>query len=102
MSLRDDWAANRRTYLLRVLAEQGWTANESVLYDAAQAGGFGRDTRDDIRADIDHLISFGCVTMRWAGPLRVVTLTERGDDAARGKVGIEGVKRSVWTPASER
>jgi len=102
MSFKADWDASRRTYLLRVLAETGWAANESVLFDAAQAVGFQADTRETIRADLDRLRDAGCLTQRWAGDLLVAELTPRGDDAARGRIEVDGVKKSVWRPASER
>jgi len=95
MSLKADWVAARRRFLLALLLECGGTANESVLYKAAQRGGFARDTRDEIRADLDHLRAQGCITEEWADTVRVATLTERGEDASEGRIGVPGVEPGI-------
>ena len=96
MNLKEGWVAARRLFLLRLLVEVGGSANESVLRTAARAGGFARSSADDIRTDLDHLHALGCITEEWHGRLRVVTLTERGEDAAWGRVAVEGVEHAVW------
>lgn len=96
MSFKDDYIASRRLFLLRLLVEVNATANESVLRTAARAGGFGQSSADDIRTDLDHLRTVGCVTETWQGSLRVVSLAERGEDAAYGRAVVEGVEHSIW------
>ena len=97
MSFLEDWIASRRLFILRLLVEVNGTANEGVIYKAILNGGFARDSRDDIRQDLDHLKRNGCTTEEWLNDsLRVVTLTERGEDAAYGRVEVAGVERSRW------
>ena len=93
MSLQQDWTTARRRFLLRLLLECGGTANEEVLCKAARRGGFQRDTRDALRGDLDHLRRLGCITENWAGTIRVLRLTERGEDAAEGRIDVAGVER---------
>jgi len=97
MSFEKDWIASRRLFILRLLVEVGFEANEGVIFKATERGGFARDTRDDLRQDLDHLVKTGCLTQTWLnGSLRVVKLTERGEDAAHGRVAVEGVERTRW------
>ena len=96
MSFAETLTRSRRVFLLRLLVEIDGNGNESVLRSAARSGGFASATADDIRADLDHLHRLGCVTETWMGQIRVVTLTERGEDAAYGRVEIDGVEHSHW------
>jgi hypothetical protein len=60
-------------------------------------GGFSRDTRDTIRQDLDRLRQAACVTEEWLGDsLRVVRITERGDDVAHGRIEVPGIECSRW------
>lgn len=96
MTFADDWAASRRLFILRLLVEVR-EANESVIYKAATKGGFSIDTRDTIREDLDHLRKMGCSTEEWLShSLRVVKITERGENAAYGRVAVAGVEQSPW------
>jgi hypothetical protein len=92
----DFLAASRRLFLLRLLAELHGPANEGVLFSAVRHAGFGSATRDDLRRDLDLLRTSGAVTEEWIETIRIVTLTERGEDCAAGRVAIEGVEHSVW------
>lgn len=97
MSFRDDWIASRRLFVLRLLAEVGGQANEGVIYKALTKGGFAQDSRDDLRQDLDHLKKTGCTAEEWLNDsLRVVKVTERGEDAAYGRIAVSGVERSRW------
>jgi hypothetical protein len=92
-----EWVASRRQFILRLLVEVGGEANESVLFKGVQHGGFARDSRDTVRQDLDHLKQLGCTTEDWLNDtLRVVTITERGEDAAYGRIDVAGVERSRW------
>ncbi|HLY54523.1 MAG TPA: hypothetical protein VKS60_03130 [Stellaceae bacterium] len=99
MSLRDAMIAARRLMLLRLLAECDGELNEAVIRSALRRSGFGLASADDVRSDLDHLAEAGCLTPRWEGRLRVVTLTERGDDTAHGRVAIDGVEHAPWRRA---
>jgi len=96
MTFRDDWIAARRVFILRLLSRSDGEANEQVICTALEHGGFGRDTRDAFRADLDHLRQMGCLTEDWFEDVRVVTLTERGTMAAEGRVVVLGVEQSPW------
>lgn len=90
-------AANRRLFILRLLVTGGCSANESVIATLTTHGGFAQVTRDDIRKDLDLLKERGCTTEDWFdGVVRVVSITERGEDAAYGRVQVAGVERSPW------
>lgn len=97
MSFRDDWNASRRLFILRLLVEVGGEANESNIARAAFQGGFTRDTREDIRADLDRLRELRCITEEYFDArVCVVKVTRRGDDAAHGRVEVAGVEQSRW------
>ncbi|SBW09199.1 conserved hypothetical protein [uncultured Alphaproteobacteria bacterium] len=90
-------AASRRTFILRLLVSLGDAANESVIHIATTQGGFAQATRDDIREDLDLLRARGCTTEKWFDDVvRVVTITERGEEAAYGRIEVAGVERSSW------
>ncbi|CUW41127.1 conserved protein of unknown function (putative bacteriophage protein GP26) [Magnetospirillum sp. XM-1] len=96
-SFAETVAASRRTFMLRLLVTLGSSANESVIASATTQGGFGQATRDDIRKDLDLLKARGCTTEEWFdNVVRVVTITERGEDAAHGRIDVAGVERSTW------
>ena len=96
MSFQQDWILARRVQILRFLARGGSEANESIICTALEHTGFGRDTRDAFRADLDHLRQNGCITEEWFEDVRVVRLTERGDMAAQGRLQVPGVECSRW------
>jgi hypothetical protein len=93
----DTVAAKRRTFILRLLVTLGCTANESVIASAVGQGGFPRATRDDVRRDLDLFKERGCTTEDWFDDsVRVVSITERGEDAAYGRITVAGIDRSTW------
>lgn len=97
MSVKDDFAATRRLFIVRLLIEGGGTANSSVIYLAALHHGVGCRTRDDITADLDHLKRHGCITDEWlSDAVRVAEITDRGEDVAYGRVEVPGVQHSRW------
>ena len=82
-----------RITLLRLLAEQpDYTLNESILADLSTAYGFN-PSRDRVRTELAWLREQGLVTTEDLGGFVVATLTERGEDAARGRVVVPGIKR---------
>ncbi|HUZ74906.1 MAG TPA: hypothetical protein VMU87_18120 [Stellaceae bacterium] len=91
----DHLAAARRLFILRFLAETGGEGNEDVL-----AGAVRRAVQDAARAaitgDLDHLVAAGALGETWLDRIRVVRLTERGEDCAHGRVVIAGVEHQLW------
>lgn len=83
-----------RLTLLRLLAGQGggYSANESVLADAANRYGFAV-ARDVVRGELAWLAEQGLVRTEEIGVIRVATITKRGLDAAAGRAAIPGVRR---------
>ncbi len=93
---QDPLIAARRLFLLRKLVELSGDANEGVLHLFAQNGGVGHPSRDDTRADLDHLRVQGCIREQWHDGMRLAFITERGEDAAYGRTDVKGVQRSRW------
>ena len=97
MSFAEDRIKSRRLFVLRLLVEARKEANESVLFGQMKKGGFSLDTRDDVRKDLDHLRTRRCTTEEWLHPeVCVVKLTQRGEDAAYGRIEVDGVEASIW------
>ena len=88
--------AARRQFILRLLVEIGGQANESVLMSAARRGGFEATPFSELRIDLDKLAKLGCVAEDWIDSLRVVKITDLGEDAAHGRVSLEGVEAMPW------
>lgn len=97
MSVAQDWQEGRRKFILQLLVRVG-SANATMICTALEHGGFARDPRSAFRADLDHLRDIGCLTETWADDVRVLTITERGEDAARGRVEVPGVSTARWSP----
>lgn len=84
---------DRRLVVLRVLAElPEYRANSSVLYAAMNHFGHSM-TRDQVRTELSWLAEQGLLFVDDAGPVLVATLTERGQDVARGRAIVPGVSR---------
>jgi hypothetical protein len=95
-------AEGRRLALLRCLVRLGGDMNETALLRVMRAlEGYGDCSHDDLRADLDHLVRAGATRDRWVGPMRIPSLTERGEDAAWGRVAIEGVPHERWRDGPE-
>lgn len=83
---------HRRLSILRVLAEAApHEANDSILTDALNAVGV-TSSRDQARTAIGWLAEQGLVTQEALGSLKLVRLTGRGLDVARGRARVDGVK----------
>jgi len=91
MTLAEAWKATRRQTMLRLIDKVGGSANETVLCVALENAGFHRDPRSEFRDDLDYLVRQRCLTEEWNDDMRVVTLTERGGDAATGRIHVTGV-----------
>ncbi len=98
MSERELHIAARRLELLRALAQLGGEENGTALLRILRAA-YRTLAHDEFESDLAHLRRQGCISERWAGTLRIVDLTERGTDAAHGRVAVEGVLHERWRDA---
>jgi hypothetical protein len=100
-SLTDDLTASRRTAILRLLVSAGVPVPEGVALKNGNALA-PEASRAVLREDLDHLVKTGCLSEAWINPpdggnsIRRFTATERGEDAAEGRVDVPGVWKSVW------
>lgn len=85
--------ADRRLCILRLLAESGGRANDSVLRGGLEALGHVKLSREKVRADLRFLIDTGCLRDEFFGDVQVVDITKRGVEVAEGRVVVEGIKR---------
>jgi hypothetical protein len=93
VSYRDHVIQDLRLVLLRILVEApGCEANSSILCAAVEDFGH-KLSRDQIHTEIAWLAEQGLVTDRDLHTVKVVTLTGRGLDVAKGKAVVPGVKR---------
>lgn len=95
-SFAENWAAARRLFILRLLVELGGEANDGVIASAVRWGGFRQTAREEIRADLDLLQRLGALTEEWLDTLRIVRVSERGEDIAFGRIAVAGVEHAVW------
>jgi len=86
-------AEDRRLALLRVLADStGYQTNEYTLEAVLEDLGH-HVSNARLRADLTWLSESELITTSTAGGVTIATLTQRGLDAARGKMTVPGVKR---------
>lgn len=86
-------AEDRRLVILRVLLESaGFTANEYILQSMVER--FGHVVSGDrIRSDLAWLVEQSLITVEDVGPVQIARLVARGEDVARGRSTVPGVKR---------
>ena len=93
MSYEQTVQEHLRITLLRLLSEDpNYTMNDSILTDLTENYGF-TPSRDRVRTELAWLAEQGLVKADSEPGITIATLTERGADAARGRVTIPGVKR---------
>lgn len=99
MSFREFITEDRRLFILRLLADIGGSANESVILDGCRAAGHRRGvTREVVRADLEWMQDRHLLTFEWyEETVLVAVLTERGFDVANGDIAVAGVKRPRLT-----
>jgi len=86
-------AEDRRLVILRFLAEDAdYAMNTSLLQTALEAVGHGV-SRDLVNADAAWLEESELVHCEDLTGIRVVRITQRGLDVARGRAVVPGVKR---------
>lgn len=84
---------DQRLVILRLLSElAGYRANSSVLASALEGYGHAM-TRDQVKTELRWLEEQGLVSVEDMEPVLVVTLLERGEDVAKGRATVPGVKR---------
>lgn len=94
MSFLEHIESDRRLVILISLTGMpGYEANEHVLH--AYLDDYGHNgTREQLRQDIAYLEKYGLVKAQViGGKVTVATLTEKGDDVAKGRTTCPGVKR---------
>ena len=92
MSYADYVTEHLRITILRLLDESpSMKSNESVLVDAVDEYGFA-PSRDKVRTELYRLKEQGLVELKGESCL-VAGLTARGEDVARCRVVVPGVKR---------
>lgn len=95
MSYRTHFAEHLRLALLQQLeAVPGYQANAAILQTLVAAIGVPA-SRDQVRAELAWLAEQGLVEIMDVGGLLVATLTERGQDVARGLALVPGVRRPL-------
>lgn len=93
MSYDEIVAQHLRITILRLLVEEpDYALNDSLIQDMVPAFGF-RPSRDRIRTQLAWLAEQGLITLAPSGGCQVARLTERGEDVARGRATVPGVKR---------
>ena len=81
-----------RLVILRSIADDGYSLNESMLQEVL--GWYGHTvTRDRVRTEMRWLEEQGLVTVDDFAGILVAKLTGRGMDTACGRAHVDGVKR---------
>lgn len=82
-----------RLTILRLLSEDpDYTLNDSILTDLTEEYGF-TPSRDKVRTELAWLRDQGFVELDDDPGIVIAILTERGLDAARGRIVCPGIKR---------
>lgn len=92
MSFSSFLQEHRRLAVLKVLAEGGYSANESLITDVVRSYGVAA-TRDQVRGELGWLAEQGLVTTSTVAHLVIATITHQGLDVATGQAVYPGVKR---------
>ena len=97
MTTTNDFAAHlaedRRLVILRVLLESAaYTANEYLLHSMVERLGHVVSS-DRIVTDLAWLSEQGLISVDEVAGVRIARLLARGEDVARGRAEVPGVKR---------
>lgn len=93
MSYSDFLRRDMRLVILRILSElPGYRGNSSIIANLLDQLGHSW-TRDQVKAELRWLADVGTLTLDEAGSVLVATLAGRGQDAAEGRVTIDGIAR---------
>ena len=91
MSFDETISQHLRITILRLLDEHNGTSNDSLLCDLVTPLGFS-PSRDKMRTELNWLAEQGLIKCSDNGCM-TVTLTQRGEDVAKCRVTVPGVKR---------
>lgn len=92
-SFRELMMEDLRLVVLRLLDEAGGDCNIHVLHPALDAAGHQHTSRDALRTQLAWLAEQGLVKLDEPAGVLLVSLTQRGEDAGRGRATVPGVKR---------
>lgn len=84
--------ADMRLAMLRSIADDGYSLNESMLQAVLEMYGHSV-TRDRVRTEMRWLEEQGLVENEDVAGILVAALTGRGVDVATGRARIDGIKR---------
>lgn len=93
MAMQDIMAEHQRLSILISLVQvPGFQLNESIIQDSLDV--YGLDiSRDGVRTQLTWLQEQGLVSIDHVGKLMVATITGRGEDVAKGRSFVPGIKR---------
>lgn len=84
---------DRRLVILRVLLESAaFTGNEYILQSMVERLGHVASA-DRIRTDLAWLQEQGLIALEVVATVQIAQLLARGEDVARGRITVPGVKR---------
>ena len=92
MSFENLRTADMRLVILRSIADDGYSLNESILQDVLKAYGHSV-SRDRVKTEIRWLEEQALVAVDDISGTLVAKLTRRGADVAEGTARVDGVKR---------
>jgi len=92
MNFKDLKTSDMRLVMLRSIADDGYSLNESMLQSVLELYGH-MVTRDRVRTEMRWLEEQGLVVIEDVSGVLVANLTGRGIEVASGRAWIDGVKR---------
>lgn len=84
--------SDMRLVMLRSIADDGYSLNESLIQTVLELYGHTA-TRDQVRTQMRWLEEQGLVSIDDIAGILVAKLTGRGADVASGKATVDGIKR---------
>ncbi|GGA95857.1 VpaChn25_0724 family phage protein [Agarivorans gilvus] len=92
MSLNEIKNEHERLAILIALDALGYKENDSTIQDVCAK--YGNDmSRDRIKTQLAWLQEQGAVNTETVGNYTIATLTSRGQDIAKGRAFVPGIKR---------
>ncbi|MFN3881921.1 MAG: ArsR family transcriptional regulator [Nitrincola lacisaponensis] len=93
MAYQDELEQHQRLCILRTLNDQtGYRANESFIWNVLDRYGL-TCSRDALRTQLAWLAEQRLVTTELLGSTTIASITQRGQDVAKGLATNPGVKR---------
>lgn len=92
MALQEIQNQHARRSILLALEALNYTSNDSIIKDSCDA--FGNTmSSDQVRTQLGWLEEQGLITLERKTTYMIATLTSRGQDVAKGRSFVDGVKR---------